>query len=578
MRVPRSLTKFAILAAVVVVSSGQPQGQRAATTRSADLEHAGARGERVRVIVQADDAVLPALRLRHHGAVRRELRGALVLDVSRAELDALARTSGVAHISGDVPVHADMAITNKVTLATKVWAGTSGLLGLLGTSGYNGTGIGVAVLDSGIAAHTAIGDRVDARANKVSFEPGKTGDPFGHGTHIAGSIGGNTSAAKYVTSAYAGGSAPAVRFIDVRVLGANGSGLTSDVIAGIDWAVDNRRTYGIRVLNLSLGHPVVESAATDPLCRAVDWAVANGIVVVASAGNFGRTAQGAPIMGGITSPGSCPSAITVGAIDTFGTADRSDDRVAAYSSRGPTRFDFAVKPDVVAPGNRIVSLESPGSLLLSTYPSWHVAGSNKNAYFRMSGSSMAAAVVSGGIALLLDAEPGLTPAQVKVALQMGARFVPDAGLVGAGAGSVDFEASLRIARQGLLNTLTTSLTNLLGLSSGATYRDRGTLIERVYDRTGIRLLGLLDLGALLGSADTAEYGVLNLLGLTNPLASRPANYLVWGDRAGWTSSYFVVWGTTMQSPEGQFVVWGTNDPNDGEFVVWGTGGADQGGR
>ena len=567
---------FAVLVALFLAAGGQPHGQRRATL-SSDLERGGGRGERVRVIVQADTSALPAIRLLHRGALRRELAGAIVLEVSRAELDALSRNPAVAHISGDLPVRADMAISNKVTLASKVWQGTSGLLGLFGTAGYNGTGIGVAVLDSGIAAHSAIGDRVVARKNAVSFEPTRTGDPFGHGTHIAGSIGGNTTAAKYVTSAYAGGSAPAVKFIDVRVLGANGSGLTSDVIDGIDWAIANKRTYGIRVLNLSLGRPVTESSSTDPLCRAVDRAVANGIVVVASAGNYGRTAAGAPVMGGISSPGSCPSAITVGAIDTFGTLDRGDDRVAPYSSRGPTRFDFAVKPDVVAPGTRIVSLESYGSLLASTYPSWHVAGSGKNAYFRLSGSSMAAAMVSGGVALLLDAEPTLTPAQVKLALQMGARFVPDAGLVGGGAGSVDFEASLRIARQGLLNSLTNTLSNVLGLSTGAAYRDRGTMIERVYDRSGIKLLGLLDLGALLGIADSAEYGVLHLLGLTNPLASRPANYLVWGERAEWTNSYYVVWGTTMQSPEGQYVVWGTFD-DGGEYVVWGTAGAEDEGR
>src|SRR3712207_5758063 len=161
---------------------------------------------------------------------------------------------------------------------------------------------------------------------------------------------------------------------------------------------------------------------------------------------------------------------------------------------------------------------------------------------------------------------------------MGARFVPDAGLVGGGAGSVDFEASLRIARQGLLNTLTNTLSNVLGLSSGAAYRDRGTLIERVYDRSGIRLLGLLDLSALLGIADSAEYGVLNLLGLSNPLANTPANYLVWGERAEWTNSYFIVWGTTMQSPEGQFIVWGTHNPDDGEFIVWGTANSDDDAR
>ena len=575
MRLPRRLTLLTVVVASLLVWSAEPQG-RARPTRSSDLDSVAAKGGRVRVIVQAEGGALQNLRLRHLGALRRQLPGAVVLEVSRAELDALSNDPSVAHLSGDLPVQADMAVTNKVTGAERIWQGTSGLLGLLASNGYNGSGIGVAVLDSGIAPHSAIGDRVIARANFVSFEPYVNGDAFGHGTHIAGTVGGNTTAASRVTAAYAGGSAPAVRFVDVRVLGRDGRGLTSDVIAGIDWVIANRARYAIRVLNLSLGHPVTEPAATDPLCRAVARAVQAGIVVVTSAGNFGRTAAGQPVMGGITSPGNSSYAITVGAIETLGTTDRFDDRVADYSSRGPTRFDFAVKPDVVAPGSRVVSLEAYGSLLASMYPSLHVAGTGKNAYFRLSGSSMATAVVSGGVALLLDAEPDLTPAQVKLALQMGARYVRDAGLTGGGAGSVDFEASLRLARNGLIPSLTTSLTTLLGLSSGAAYRDTGSLIDRIYDRTGIRLLGVLDLDFLWNTADTSEFGVLHLLGLTNPLAATPANYLVWGERAAWTDSYHIVWGTSMQSPDGEHIVWGTSDRGDGEHIVWGTGITDEG--
>ena len=244
-------------------------------------------------------------------------------------------------------------------------------------------------------------------------------------------------------------------------------GYTSDVIAGIDWAIDNRLLHGIRILNLSLGHPVFESSTSDPLCLAVERAVAAGLVVVASAGNYGQTSTGAPVLGGITSPGNSPFAITVGAIDTAGTLTRSDDRVAPYSSRGPTAIDLAVKPDVVAPGTRLVSLKVSGSYLSTTYPSWHIAGTGSNAYFRLSGSSMATAVVSGGVALLLDANSNMTPAQVKIALQMGATFVPTAGLIAAGAGSVNFPASLKIAKQGLVSALLGTVTSLLGLSSGA---------------------------------------------------------------------------------------------------------------
>jgi serine protease AprX len=537
-------------------------GQRL-PSRSDDL--AQLRADRVRVIVQGDERGLSGVGRRFGHRVRRQLAGAAAMELSNSEFEALARDGSVTHISKDLPVVADMAITNKVTRADAVWQGTSGLLGLGSTGGYKGAGVTVAVIDSGIATHSALGSRVVGRVNLVSSEPGVTGDPFGHGTHVAGMIGG---ALTNVTTAYAGGSAPSVRFVDVRVLGRTGIGYTSDVIAGIDWVIANRSRYGIRVINLSLGHPVAESAATDPLVIAAERAVKAGIVVVVSAGNFGRTPEGATILGGVTSPGNAPNVITVGALDTKGTADRGDDVVAPYSSRGPTQYDFAVKPDVVAPGTRIVSLESAGSYIVSKYPTWHVAGSSTNGYLRLSGTSMAAGVVSGGVALLLNAEPELSPAQVKVLLQTGARFIPSAGLIAGGAGSVDFAQSLRLAQQGLVSRLLSSVTNLLGLSSGASFLDHGTLIDRIYNRTGIKLLGLLDLSLLLGGADDAEPGVLNLLGSSNSLGKTPANYLVWGNVAGYTNSYYLVWGSTVQDPEGNYLVWGNSF--EGDYLVWGS--------
>jgi serine protease AprX len=565
------MRRFVVLTLLVIAAltswPARTHGQRFPSL-SNDL--AALRGDRVRVIVQGDERALESVRRRHARGHRRNLAGSVALELSKAEFEALKRDSSVAHISGDLPVSANMAVTNKVTTADKVWQGTSGLLGLLGTPGYKGSGITVAILDSGIAPHSAIGDRVIARASFVSSEPGVTGDPFGHGTHVAGMVGGNGSAAKYVTSLYSGGSAPAVQFVDVRVLGRDGLGYTSEVIAGIDWAIANRQRYAIRVLNLSLGHPVAEPSSTDPLCRAVERAVAAGIVVVASAGNYGQTATGAPILGGVTSPGNSPAVITVGAVDTRGTVDRSDDVVAAYSSRGPTRFDFAVKPDVVAPGTRVVSLEVPGSYIAKTYPAWHVAGSGRNSYGRLSGTSMSTAVVAGGVALLLDAHPGLSPAQVKVLLQSGARFMPAAGLIGGGTGQVDFNATMKMAESGLVSTLLGVVTNLLGLSSGASFRDAGSLIDRVYDRTGIRLLSILGLDGLLGGADNGEYGVLNLLGEQNSLGRTPANYIVWGSVADWSSSYYIVWGSSMQSPSGQYIVWGSA-VDDGDYIVWGSG-------
>ena len=546
---------------------------RQGPTVSSDLADHGRGAHLHRVIVQGDAGALSSIRRGLHGFLRRELAGASVMEVTDAQLEALKQNPLFAHVSGDLAVTGDMAISNKVTGAESVWQGTPGLLlGIGGVPGNTGSGIGVAVLDSGIATHTALDTRVVARVNLVSDEPGVTGDPFGHGTHLAGIIGGNRSAASSVTPGFSGGSAPSARLVDVRVLGSRGSGRTSDVIAGIDWVIANRLTYGIRIINLSLGHPVTEPSTTDPLCQAVARAVAAGITVVASAGNYGTTAAGTPVLGGITSPGNSPLALTVGASDTHGTLDPSDDTVPPFSSRGPARYEIVVKPDVVAPGTRVVSLEAQNGYIGEAYPNYHIAGSGKNAYLRLSGSSMSTAMVSGGIALLLKAQPSLSPAQVKMAIQMGARFMPNEGLIGAGAGSVNFAQSLKIAQNGLLDNLLTTVTSLLGASSGAAFRDTGTLIDRIYDRSGIRLLRLLDLSALFQSGNL-EAGVLNLVGTSNPLGNAAANYVVWGNVAGWADSYYVVWGNSIQAPSGQYVVWGNNNYSDSNYVVWGNADA-----
>lgn len=561
---------FALPAVLIclLLAGSNPEGQRRPSI-SADLADHPRGPHTHRVIVQAPDAGLEPLKRGLAGRLRRALRSAVAIEVDDVQLAALQKNPNYAHLSGDLTVTADMAVTNKVTGASSVWQGTPGLLGLFGTPGYTGAGVGVAIVDSGIATHTALDSRIVARVNLVSDEPGVVGDPFGHGTHIAGIVAGNRTAATYVTAAFAGGSAPSVRLIDVRVLGARGSGRTSDVIAGIDWVIENRLKYNIRVVNLSLGHPVTEPSVTDPLCRAVARAVAEGITVVVSAGNYGLTSKGEPVLGGITSPGNSPLALTVGALDTKGTVDPSDDDVAPFSSRGPARYETVVKPDVVAPGVRMVSLEAQNSFLSGNYRQWHIAGSGKNAYMRLNGSSMSTAVVSGGVALLIDAEPSLTPGQVKMAIQMGARFMPKAGLIAGGTGSVNFAQSLRIMNDGLLDSLVSTVTSLLGSSSGAFFRDNGTLIDRIYDRTGINLLRILDLGALFRGADEAEMGVLNLLGSSNPIGSAGANYVVWGNVAEWSSSYYVVWGNTIQSPSGQYVVWGNNEFSDPNYVVWG---------
>src|SRR5437016_3874617 len=196
----------------------------------------------------------------------------------------------------------------------------------------------------------------------------------------------------------------------------------STVISAIQAAIQLKSKYNIRVINLSLGRPVFESYKLDPLCQAVEAAWKAGIVVVVASGSSGRdNSQGTNGYATITSPGNDPYVITVGAMKPMGTPTRTDDLIASYSSRGPNAIDHIVKPDIVAPGNLLVSLEAAGTLY-NAYPgnrvpySFYVNGgtsTSSSSYFTLSGTSMAAGVVSGAVADLLQANSKLTPDQVK---------------------------------------------------------------------------------------------------------------------------------------------------------------------
>ena len=529
-------------------------------------------GRRVRVIVHGERTVIEALAARHGLQVARLLDEAGVIEANGAEIEALQQDSEIDHLSGDLPVLAGMSITNVATGANQVWAGVSGL------PGVTGKGVGVAVIDSGIKTHTALNNKI---VGNVSFAGKSASDGYGHGTHIAGIIAGNGAAAINVTNLYTGGVAPGASLINVRVLGTDGSGLTSDVIAGIDWAINNRGRYNIRVINLSLGHPVMEPSATDPLCEAVARAAQAGIVVVASAGNVGKTSTGEPVLGGISSPGNSPYAITVGALNTRATTARSDDLVTTYSSRGPTRFDLRVKPDLVAPGNKIVSLLADASYVKTNYPLGYVAGSSTNAYYMMSGTSMATAAVSGAVALLLEANKNLTPSQVKLALQMSASYMPEAGLVGAGAGSINLVLARRIATTGLTDPLpASSIAGSPVLAGGVAFWDAGTLSGRLYSSTGMRILWGDQLTAVWTDPSRILWGDLNLLGLANPNTLLDANRIIWGDVSmSSVSSTRIIWGDSVINANGMRIIWGDATPalsTDPERIIWGDSSAGSG--
>src|SRR3989475_8989246 len=271
--------------------------------------------------------------------------------------------------------------------------------------GITGGGVTVAVLDSGVAADADLVQPANRILASVNFADQRlASDPGGHGTHIAGIIAGNgTRSGGEVV-----GIAPQANIVDVRVLGSMGSGRLSSVIRGIEWVIAPRAVSNLRVTNLSFGARASLSYRGDPMATAVEIAWRRGLVVVAASGN------GGPAGGTVVTPGIDPYAITVGATDDQGTVGRGDDLLAWFSAWGSA--DSNAKPDLVAPGRRIVSIRVPGSALDTLFPERVVVARNGSTYFRLTGTSMATAVVSGAAALLLARRPDLSPDQVKALL------------------------------------------------------------------------------------------------------------------------------------------------------------------
>jgi len=229
-------------------------------------------------------------------------------------------------------------------------------------------------------------------------------DDYGHGTHVAGIIGGMGQASEGSRI----GNAPAVNLINVKVTVADGSGYLSDMIYGLQWIYENRDTYDIRVVNISMNSAVPESYHTSPVDAAVEILWFNGIVVVVSAGNNG-TGTG-PV--DLLPPANDPFVITVGATDDMGTPWLLDDAMTNFSAYGTTENGSA-KPELVAPGRNIISLlASTHSTIYIDHPAHRVDDN----YFRMSGTSMSAPMVTGAVALMLQRNPALNPDQVKYRL------------------------------------------------------------------------------------------------------------------------------------------------------------------
>ncbi|MCB0064424.1 MAG: S8 family serine peptidase, partial [Caldilineaceae bacterium] len=269
-----------------------------------------------------------------------------------------------------------------------------------------GQGITVAVVDSGIADHPDLNIAGSNNSRVLVSEDltnsaDKLKDAYGHGTHVAGIIGGNGSASNGIHR----GIAPGVNLINMRISDGKGMTYASDLITGLQWLYEHQAQYNIRVVNISLNSTVPESYHTSPIAAAVELLWFKGMTVVVSAGNNGNGNGAVPLF----SPANDPFVITVGATDDRGTGSLDDDVVATFSAYGTTIEGFA-KPDLVAPGRNIVSLSAGNNATVTKEHPSHKVGSQ---YFRMSGTSMSAPVVSGVVALLLQDEPNLTPDQVK---------------------------------------------------------------------------------------------------------------------------------------------------------------------
>jgi len=304
-------------------------------------------------------------------------------------------------------------------------------------------GIAVAIIDSGVAP------QVDLPLSRIRYFKDFVGgattpiDNCGHGTHVAGIVAGSGARSNGV---YAG-IAPDVDIVALRVLGDDCSGNTSDVIDALEWIARHHETYKIKVVNISLGHAVLESIFTDPFVQAVERLSRKGVAVVTAAGNRGiHPLTGNPGYGGVGVPCNAPSAICVGSLDTKGDVNLANDRVSDSSSRGPTRFDLIAKPDLVAPGVNIVSLAARGSRLYNEFPDLRVPGaSGKPEYFMLSGTSMASPTVAGAAALLLGDNHALTVNAIKIALQFTSRILQQTDVLTQGAGALNIPGALTLA-------------------------------------------------------------------------------------------------------------------------------------
>ena len=552
-----AVVTFVVAPAVPALAAGDGAGKLDTIVRQRARQLAG----RTRVIVEfAGD---PDVRVLGHGVGRRLDAKTQVAEMENRFLSALETDPRVRRVMLDRPVFPTLERT----------AAAIGAPGVHEQLGLSGRGVGVAVIDSGVSAHEDL-DRRGRRSRIAHFKDftrdalsprwisDRPTDEYGHGTHVAGIIAGNGARSGDRRT----GIAPGAHIVGLKVLDGDGYGYISDVIAAIDYAVSVRAAYNVRVINLSVASGVFESYRQDPLALAARRAVDAGIVVVAAAGNLGRNAAGEAQFGGITSPGNAPWVLTVGASSHSGTARRSDDTIAEFSSRGPTWIDFSAKPDLVAPGVGIESLAVRGSSLSSTFDGYLVGGTrgaSHEPYLSLSGTSMAAPAVAGTVALMLEANPALTPNAVKAILQYTAQAGRSGDALAQGAGLLNARGAVRLAR--FFAAPQAGLGGMRDSIEGETIAWARHIIWGNYLVTG----GLPLPGSNAWPADV-PWGALK---------TRAGEPVVWGAR----DAENIVWSTgkdeniVWSTADDENIVWSTDDDwnivwstNDDGNIVWST--------
>lgn len=479
-----------------------------------------------------------------------------VVELPNRELKKLAAHPRVARIDEDRETRGTLSRVSTIT----------GARAAREKYGFDGAGVGVAVIDSGVtawhddltyngtstAASTRDGQRV---VSFVDYVGGRT-EPYddnGHGTHVAGIIAGNG----YDSNGDHAGIAPGAHLVSLKVLDADGRGVISNVISALEYAVVNRGRFNIRVVNLSVGAAVTSSYRTDPLTLAARRATDAGLVVVTASGNLGKNAGGELQWGGIMSPGNAPWVLTVGAATHQGTNNRLDDRVADYSSSGPSAIDYEAKPDMVAYGTGVVSLSDAASRFYTTKASYLVDGAvatTYKEYLSLSGSSMAAPQVSGTVALMLQANPSLTPNFVKAVLQYTAQVQPDTHPLRQGAGFLNTKGAIELAHYFATARAGDAYPNGKGWGRTIHWGSRRLAGGAISPSGNAWALNVVWGTARDGEGDNIVWGTV----------SDEADNIVWGTVSGEGDN--IVWGTV--SDEGDNIVWGTAD--EGDNIVWGT--------